>query len=278
MKIRKSLNPSYASIQQGGGALLLCSVVCGLAAQSDPAGFTTVIDVPPAVIGDFETLEPDTQVNVFDGGQIGVVFASNYNYDPDANVEINVHGGQIGEGLGVMGEASVNVFGGFVDLSFFADSGTTLQMRGGEIGTNLTLAGFDAPTRMWLEGGTVGAFLDIDQGATLHYSGGSIGDKLEVFSGGRLDIVGSEFFIDGQPLEGLLPGEPFEVSERGGEVLSGILADGSPFAFDLNASPPSAAPLADVFYGSAVLTVTRVAPERLFSDGFEAQSTSPPHS
>lgn len=255
---------------------LLCGLADGLAAQSDPGGFVTVIDVPPSVIGDFEALEPDTQVNVFDGGQIGVLFGSNYNHDPDANVEINVYGGTIGEGFGVVGQGRVNLFGGFIDLSANFDSGVAVRMTGGTVDTNLTVAGFDAPTLMVVEGGSIGAFLDIDQGATLHYSGGSIGDKLEVFSGGRLDIFGSAFFIDGQPLEGLLPGEPFEVTQRGGAVLSGVLADGSPFAFDLNATPPPDAPLADVFYGSAVLTVTPVLPERLFSDGFEAQSLGRP--
>lgn len=250
-------------------ALLGAGLCGGVAAQSDPGDFATVIDVPPSVIGDFEALEPDTQVNVIDGGQIGVLFGSNYNYDPAANVEINVYGGSIGEGFGVVGQGRVNIFGGVIDLSANFDSGVTVRMTGGTVDTNLTMAGFDAPMVMVVEGGSIGAFLDIDQGATLHFSGGSIGDKLEVFSGGRLDILGSEFFIDDQPVEGLLPGQPFEITQRGGAVLGGVLADGSAFAFDLNASPPPGDPLADVFYGTAQVTVTRVALELLFADGFE---------
>jgi hypothetical protein len=130
-------------------------------------------------------------------------------------------------------------------------------MTGGAIDTNLTLSGFDAPTAMFLEGGTVGALLDIDQGATLHFSGGSIGDKLEVFSGGRLNVIGSEFFIDGQPLTDLVDDQPFEITQRDSAVLSGVLLDGGSFSIDLNATNPSGEPLADVFYGTASLTVTR---------------------
>ena len=226
-------------------------------AQSDPAGFAAVIHVPPVEIGDFAALDKNTQVNVFDGGQVGVVFGSNYNHDPNANVEVNVYGGTVGEGFGVMGHGRVNILGGFIDLSAFIDSGVTVRMTGGAIDTNLTLSGSEAPTVMFLEGGTVGGFLDIDQGATLHFSGGSIGDKLEVFSGGRLNVIGSEFFIDGEPLEGLVLDEPFEITRRGGAVLSGTLLDGGGFSFDLNASNPAGNPLEDVFYGTAVVFVTR---------------------
>ncbi|MEE4637270.1 MAG: hypothetical protein V2J42_00845, partial [Wenzhouxiangella sp.] len=142
------------AVRRGVWLLLGCGLVAAVQAQSDPGDFATVINVPPDVIGNFANLDKNTQVNVFDGGQVGVVFGSNYNYDANANVEVNVYGGSIGEGLGVMGQGRVNILGGFIDLSAVFDSGVTVRMTGGAIDTNLTLSGFDAPTAMFLEGGT----------------------------------------------------------------------------------------------------------------------------
>lgn len=241
--------------------IALWAVTLGTAGQAEiePTGFGQVINLPPTVIGDFETLPKNTQVNLFDGGSIGVVYSAVHAHDPDANIEINVYGGTIGEGLGVMGQAEVNISGGFIDLSFIADSGVTINMSAGQIDTNLTLSGFDAPTVMFLEGGTVGAFLDVDQGATLHFSGGSIGAKLEVFSGGRLNVIGTEFYIDGELLDGLPLDQAVEITRRDGVPLTGTLLDGSTFSIDLNGSNPGG--LADVFYGTALLTVTRLEPD-----------------
>ena len=51
--------------------------------------------------------------------------------------------------------------------------------------------------------------------------------QLEVPSVGELNLFGSEFAIDGVPIEGMNPGETFTIDDRDVE-LSGLLADGSP--------------------------------------------------
>ncbi|MFP4209245.1 MAG: hypothetical protein ACLFSC_11345, partial [Wenzhouxiangella sp.] len=71
---------TYLLMQHGFiGLLLGYGLVAAAQAQSDPGDFATVINVPPDVIGDFAALEKNTQVNVLDGGQVGVVVGSNYN-------------------------------------------------------------------------------------------------------------------------------------------------------------------------------------------------------
>lgn len=76
-------------------------------------------------------------------------------------------------------------------------------------------------------------------------------------------------------------GEPYLAGayrQGGGAVLSGTLLDGGGFSFDLNASNPAGNPLADVFYGTAVVTVTRTSggqlppgpdDDRIFSSRFQ---------
>ena len=74
-------------------------------------------------------------------------------------------------------------------------------------------------------------------------------------AGSNFNIEGSDFAIDGQPLS-LEQDVPTAVLERD-VVLTGVLADGSPFSFGLESSIPF---FEDFFDVDANLTVTLVEP------------------
>jgi len=66
----------------------------------------------------------------------------------------------------------------------------------------------------------------------------------------------SIFSVDGMLLDALKVGEVFTITDRD-VTLSGLLADGSPFSFDLNTTGISG----DSFSQGTTLTVTLVVPE-----------------
>ena len=90
--------------------------------------------------------------------------------------------------------------------------------------------------------------------AEVTISGGSVGDRFDAFDGSQVNLIGTEFFLDGSELEGFIVGEPFTVTDRD-MTLSGLLADGSPFSFELNSGFSDSH---DFFSLGATLTVTSV--------------------
>ena len=98
--------------------------------------------------------------------------------------------------------------------------------------------------------------VQIDAGASLMLSGGLLAQSLRARSGASVAIIGSDFALDGAPITGLTPGQPYLVTQTNA-TLSGVLSDGSPFAVAL-------APQLDRGGGplgidpNAVLTVTLV--------------------
>ena len=90
--------------------------------------------------------------------------------------------------------------------------------------TDLTVRSSD----VIISGGTLNGFLAIEAAA----GGGPIGVTPP---GSNVNLLGSDFALNGTPIEGLVVGEAFPVTDRD-VTLSGLLADGSPFSFDLNTS------------------------------------------
>ena len=68
------------SVWKRNWVVLFCSITCGYlpllaqAAQSPPAEFGTVINVPPISIGNDGSIGSNTQLNLSDGGTIGTRF------------------------------------------------------------------------------------------------------------------------------------------------------------------------------------------------------------
>lgn len=102
------------------------------------------------------------------------------------------------------------------------------------------------------DGGNVGFSFEANSGSEVNISGGTVGDFFDANSGSEVNILGSAFSINGEPLNMLQAGQPFTITGRD-VTLSGVLADGEPFSFDLNSTPYSDQ---DFFSPDATLTVT----------------------
>jgi hypothetical protein len=249
--------------------LIALSIPCLFGALNGLAAFTTIINVPPD-LGDGVTLANDTQLNITNGGSVGLFLGTSSGPDAGVNIEINLIDGSIGSAADFFGDVTVNISGGVI-ADFFADNGVTLNVSGGVIGTDISgISGFGSASVMNFSGGQLGDFFDVNPGATLNVSGGTLGAKLEVFGDtfefdpfdaagapGQLNLFGTGFSIDGVPLDFLTDNIAHTVTERGGALLAGVLADGTPFSLDLN-DDATGSGLESVFYTNAVLTVTQV--------------------
>jgi len=127
----------------------------------------------------------------------------------------------------------VNISGGNVGGRFDAESGSLVNISGGA---------FD------------GRRFDALSGSVVNISGGTFGEGFKALSGSQVNLVGSNFVLDGDPLNSLVVGEAFTIVDRN-VTLTGLLADGSAFSFDLM---PSDFDNSDVnsFDSNATLTVT----------------------
>ena len=87
---------------------------------SDPALFTTVINLPPDPdpdIGGSESISGSTQLNVSDGGSVGSSFNAN------SGSEVNISGGSVGTSFNANSGSEVNISGGTLGFFFDANSG-----------------------------------------------------------------------------------------------------------------------------------------------------------
>ena len=198
----------------------LCLSMCagGLRAQ-----FATIVDVPPSIVGNDQAIESDTQLNVLDGGQVGISLSVGSPDGSSANVELNVLGGTVGNRLEAFHGSTVNVTAGFIGPFFDANSGSIVNISGGFIADD-----FDAfaGSTVSINGGTVANGFGIGPGSVVTISGGAVGDRLVAAAGSSVTLAGGEFRLDGMLIDTV-----GTVDVSGGQLLSGTLADGSPFAF-----------------------------------------------
>ena len=89
--------------------------------------------------------------------------------------------------------------------------------------------------------------------------GGEVGSFFDARSGSTVNILGSVFLLDGLELDFLELGQAFTILDRD-VTLSGLLANGESFSFDLNSSF-SPFGQQDFFAPDATLTVTLAVPE-----------------
>lgn len=285
------------------------------AAQSDPSNFTTVIDAPPTVIGNDFVVGTDTQLNIAGGASVGFSLNVGepdqlmFNDDGDiigvtpgtsTNAELNINA-DLGPFLQANRGGTINILGGVIGglggSAFDANAGSVVNIMGGEISNgftahagsvvNFTGGTLKGPSSMQasvmnMSGGVLDSFFDVggDDFATvdavLNVTGGEIGNKLEVFSDGILNLFGSNFAVDSNPIS-LTEGVPFEVTDRGlGVKLTGDLADGTPFSLDLTPGFDSNNPLDDGFFSGSTLNVTLAPVVAVLlgdynSDGFVSQ-------
>jgi hypothetical protein len=103
-------------------------------------------------------------------------------------------------------------------------------MSGGSIGSILGLSARNGST-VDLTGGSYGR-VRIDEGGVVTASGGTFGDGPAALTGGSLTLSGTDFRINGVPVDGLSTiGQTKQVNLASMDLLTGVLADGTPFAF-----------------------------------------------
>lgn len=142
--------------------------------------------------------------------------------------------------------SAVEVESRFVELV----EGGVLNIGGGTIGDDFRVSF----AQVDISGGSIGDSFRLGN-TFANISGGSIGSGFAVVDESEINFVGSDFFINDVPIDDMLTiGTFFEISNRG-ITLSGLLADGSEFSFDLNSSRVDGE---DFFDPSSLVGVTLV--------------------
>jgi len=223
--------------------------------------FTTVLNIPPDPnIGDFQSIGAHTQLNLFDGGVVGMRFNAGVPDEANEKVEMNIFGGTVGDFFNANQGSIVNVSGGMVGSGLQVQFGSRLNVTAG------TVARVDKVMRRGeanISGGNVGAITAYLGGGLLNLSGGTV-DEIKALMGSFVNIFGTQFVLDGDDItDSFTWNEPLTIDDRD-VTLSGRLADGSDFSFDLNST---AVPDQDFFDVGADLVVMRVLPADTNNDG-----------
>ena len=208
------------------------SVIGGIAGETMQLN----IDVD-GVIGDDSESQIGGEVNVR-GGTLGARFMAG------SGSEVNISSGSVGSSLQALSGSLINISGGNVSDSLEVSAGSEVNISGG------TLRDIVARGSMNISGGNIERLFQANSGSVITVSGGSI-DAIAASGGSQVNLIGREFFVDGQELDTLVPGEAFTVTDRN-VTLTGLLADGQPFSFALNTSFSTSG----FASSSATLTVT----------------------
>jgi len=229
---------------------LLAGHLATVYAQSDPAGFTTVINAPPTIIGDDGSLGSNTQLNVFDDEgvevEVGFGFSLGSAFEGSTNVELNLFSGVVNSSLRSRFNANfgstTNILGGSLGSTAAANSGSVVNISGGSVGSQFRA---NSGSVVNISGGSVGNIFDAFSGSVVNVSGGSVGSSFDAFAGSEVNVSGGTFgggfdafpgsnvtFIGGEfLLNGETPTNPASVTLSGSDVLTGTLEDGSVFVF-----------------------------------------------
>jgi hypothetical protein len=179
---------------------------------------------PVPVVLDGETdktgLRQGESLTLVDGGVLGEHFIV-------VNATLHVTGGDVAPRLDTVG-ATIEISGGHIGrLGEFRDSDVLIS--GGDIDDNLTVVGGN----MTISGGKIGKFFTA--GEKVRVSGGIFEADFFALESEQVEFIGEQFLLDGEPIPGLTDaGDSVVLTERGGQLLTGTFADGSPFDFILN--------------------------------------------
>lgn len=266
-----------------------------LATPTVQAQFETVINLPPDLQP--MEIGSDTQLNIFEGGWLASIhrspFMAGLRDGSSDNVEVNISGGTVGEGFQANGGSRIRISGGVVGSEFWANNGSRVAISGGSVGSffranvgsHVTVSGGELEGPLYansgsivmmsdgtiraglyalgesvatVSGGRLQTALYVDSGSQLALSGGVVVGDFSAHPGSKVSLYGQEFLLSGTPIPGLTaPGDSLVLEARGGQTLTGLFADRSPFEFVLN---DSRAVQGDYFDDAAVLRLT-VVPE-----------------
>lgn len=214
------------------------SLLSGTLADGTPFAFYSVSDHP----------EPGDYLHD------GILTLSTTSLPAPDLIEINLPGAPAP--LGVRDGQTLRVgAGGKVGNNFNAGRGGTVTIAGGEVGDNLEAVA----AHIIISGGSIGDDFDAYEGSTVDIYGGQIGNNFHAHDGSTVNLFGTQFFLAGDPggqdITSLLTENiPFPITDRSPMRIYGLLADGSPFSFDLE----SHSPYGPTFYPNALLTITLI--------------------
>ena len=242
----------------------------GAVGQSLSVFGTSDVQITAGTIGNSFSAHDRTTVRLTGGG-IGTSFYAS------SQVAVSVAGGTIGSSF-TLASGTMEMTGGSIAAGFQATSNSRVQISGGAVGlftvrtgSRVELSGTGQLTGgLYLEtggvvavsGGTVNGVVRVTAGE-LDISGGAITGLLQVGADGDVNFLGRSFNLNGLPLNALTLHEPFVIEDRN-VVLSGVLADGAPFSFNLNSASSSNASYFDLL---ATVTVSLVLPGDFNNDG-----------
>ena len=231
----------------------LISVLLLFVLSLPASGQVDLGNVGPGDVIDNNTAIPDGAVINLDGGSIasGTVFSAadfpngtTLNINDGAvglgvvinNSTINIAGGQVALGASNLSEGinnfsnSVTVTGGNVGGFFQLRGNSTLELSAGTIESFGTLPNATATV-------TGGTFTLVDNNGVFNISGGDF-NTFRSFGNSTVNLFGTDFAIDGQPMTDLTLGEACEIPERN-VTLTGTLSDGSTFSNFLDSLTPT---------------------------------------
>ncbi len=166
-----------------------------------------------------------------------------------------ITGGDLGS-AGRFLVSTVNISGGVLGTDYEIFGGNVVNMSGGTIGDRLVMS----DDVVNISGGAVGIEFEIlSDNGTLNLSGGTFGRPLRA-ARGTVNLFGTSFFLNGVEIPGLVPGQPFTITQRGNLLsLTGTFVDGTPIDFILNSLDFGlVARGVDLFRTDTTLTVTLV--------------------
>lgn len=165
--------------------------------------------------------------DIYEHGVLNMSGGSTSRISGRAGSEINLSGGAIAWYSQTAG--MLNMSGGYIDSYFKAQTGSSVLLSGGVIDYGFTA--FD-DSHLQISGGLIDGNFLAQSGANVRVSGGTFGDGVNSASGSAAVLVGGEFALDGVPIAGLeVVGSTLPFTLPAGRVLSGVFADGTPFAF-----------------------------------------------
>ena len=239
-------------------------------------GWSQGIDLSNVEAGDVidnDTPIPDEAVINLNGGSIasgtefnatGLVFNINdgvVGLDVEiSNSAINISGGQVALGATNLSEGvnnfsnTVTVTGGDVGGFFQLRGTSTLELSAGTIESFGTLPNASATV-------TGGMFTLVDNNGELNIFGGDF-NTFRTFDNSTVNLFGSDFAIDGEPITALTVDDAFTILDRN-VTLSGTLSDGSTFSNFLD----SETDIADLDFGPFANTLELEAIQGFASDG-----------
>lgn len=210
----------------------------GIVSNNFNAGIGSRVQVEPggSVGYNFEATGAEVTVS---GGEIRRIRAFR-------GSKVNISGGEIRSGIEAFEDSVIHVTGGYVDD--FDTRGSTVHISGGQFGIGSSASeasileitggsfkyGFilRSGSKASVAGGDLGRFTRVVDDSTLELTGGALGEFFQTSTESTVQISGGDFRLNGSPIDELAQvGASQQVDIPDGVVLSGILADGTPFGF-----------------------------------------------